>query len=191
MYWLQERNEKLEVFWGMALIDGVLRIQAQDTGEGMSILDLASLHSFSGNRTLIILLAAATCFKIDSLGGFFPPDSLLYILPADFWCWLQECLISAVLLTGIAAALRDAEHLLWEEIFGYVCLSFYSPLEGWEDNLSGNWLPGRWPVWNLFCRCQPLDISWWQLSFPEPQALWIEVHVCKGDHVVVTQMSIK
>lgn len=42
------------------LIDGVLRIQAQDTGvRECQILDLASLHSFSGNRTLIILLAAA------------------------------------------------------------------------------------------------------------------------------------
>ena len=56
--WLQERNSAGGLLGCMCLlIDGVLRIQAKV--RECQILNLASLHSFSGNRTLIILLAAA------------------------------------------------------------------------------------------------------------------------------------
>ena len=56
--WLQERNSAGGLLGCMCLlIDGVLRIQAKV--QECQILNLASLHSFPGNRTLIILLAAA------------------------------------------------------------------------------------------------------------------------------------
>ena len=56
--WLQERNSAGGLLGCMCLlIVGVLRIQAKV--RECQILDLASLHSLSGNRTLIILLAAA------------------------------------------------------------------------------------------------------------------------------------
>ena len=93
-------------------------------------------------------------------------------------------------MTGIAAALRDARHLVWEGRFGCVCSIFFFLLllKGHEDNLPlavGFLNIGC--VGNLFLRCQPQDISWGQLSLSEPQALWIEVPVCKGDQVVVTE----
>ena len=72
----------------------------------------------------------------------------------------------------------------------WVCLLFFSflLLKGHEDNLPlavGFLCIGC--VGNLFLRCQPQDISWGQLSLSEPQALCIEVRVCKGDQVVVTE----
>ena len=52
---------------------------------------------------------------------------------------------------------------------------------------SGNWLPELQLCWEFISQVPATGHSWGQLSLSEPQALWIEVCVLKGDQAVITE----
>ena len=84
-----------------------------------------------------------------------PPDSLpllLQICDTDHCEWWD--LIYHRLSTGISAAIRDAEHLVWWGRFVFV---FFFFLEGCEDNYLWVFLKDSGCVWNLFLWCWPQD----------------------------------
>ena len=107
----------------------------------------------------------------------------------DSWCWPCECydLIFQSPFHCIHSAIRFWASCFEEEVWVFFFFFFF-PLKECKDHLPlmVGFLDVSW-VWNWFLRCWTQDISWEQLSLMEPQALWIEVLVCKGDKVVVTE----
>ena len=111
----------------------------------------------------------------DSLGSVFrPQDHILF-----------SGLVPKSLMPYSIQFINNYKFFL-RPLLGPAFLLFFLSPTGWGQFSFASWLPERHCAWNLFLRCRPQDISWGQLSFKEPRALWIEVPVSKSDHVVVT-----
>ena len=114
-------------------------------------------------------------------GRFRPQDHILF---SRLWT-VPSGLVPKSLMPYSIQFINNYKFLLWP-LPGPAFLLFFLSPTGWGQFSFASWLPERRCAWNLFLRCRPQDISWGQLSFKEPRALWIEVPVSNGDHVLVT-----